>query len=161
MQDCLQDLKNRPSTPHSDKKHWGSAGISSLFRAFALVMAIPVLSLIACTTGQKVSRESDTDIRAEETSTLCGSLAHNASPNAVALDELQRRGEIRAQYVGAIRERRVTIGMNICEVFASIGVPNQLNRVKLPPGTAARLVYSSGHYVYLDEGNFVTIIEGF
>jgi len=161
MYDRPQDLKNRLPTPDSDRTQLRTAAMPSLFRAFALVMSIPVLSLIACTTEQKLSRESDTDIRAEETSTLCGSLAHNTSPNVVALDELQRRGEIRAQYVEAIRERRVTIGMNICEVFASIGVPNQLNRIKLPPGTAARLVYSSGHYVYLDEGNFVTVIQGF
>lgn len=66
---------------------------------------------------------------------------------------LQRAADfnVRAAHVGYIRERRLSVGMPWCAVYAALGMPSHGNRTVTASGERHQLVYERPRiYVYIE-----------
>ena len=112
-----------------------------------------VLLLAACGTTAQIFRDSPEQLQTEKTFDLC--VAYGLAHTPPILSELQRRNAIRPEFLNAVQEHHIQLGMSSCEAVSAWYRPQSVNRTVTAHGESEQWVYSRGQYVYLD-GGFVT-----
>lgn len=117
--------------------------------ARVLLVSLVLLS-IACVSGQPPvwSQVEDQDL-----CSTAGKWRYKTEAHIQALNELYDRKMVRAEYVGAVRNREIQIGMTECEVIAAWGWPTDQNKSHSSFGTRNQMVYrpyssADAKYIY-------------
>jgi hypothetical protein len=102
-----------------------------------------------------IAMDNPQQLQQEKTADLCS--AYGVTRGQAVFDELQRRKAIATELIPVVRAKRVAVGMSSCEVLASWGPPDAINRTITARGTFVQWVYEDldgmpQQYVYLDNG---------